>query len=261
MRGGISRHYQRQTWAVQALGFALAASILSGCFDRQVGANYTKKCAVAEDQAGTFNGRWPVVAIPVGFANGQFNDSERALYAEGAAVWNRFYSYSRGYPIFSVNTSGNNTQNVSSSNLGYPGIIKDGAFTGEVVVRKVAASWAYDAGIIAVTQVYTNVSNGSFRKITNALQDFNFVNYWAPGKKQPDFKSIVVHELGHLFGLNHSCEWYTKEGMPHCANASTQYVAAALYPVVYFPDKYHGEVRDQVRTNDQERANCMYDIE
>ena len=72
---------------------------------------------------------------------------------------------------------------------------------------------------------------------------------------------IFIHELGHLAGLNHSCEAKDKDGFPNCtaANIKQEYLFAVMFPIVVFSNNIDGEKRRQLQSNDQGRMNCVYD--
>ena len=70
----------------------------------------------------------------------------------------------------------------------------------------------------------------------------------------------MLHEFGHLLGLNHSCEGTPKEGVPNCndPSLSSAYYSAVMYPVFGFYPSGQGEQRRELADNDQGRANCLY---
>jgi len=87
--------------------------------------------------------------------------------------------------------------------------------------------------------------------------EINYANFFSAGKPMPDLQSIVTHELGHLLGLDHSCSGTATSGMPACNQANTDYVNALMYPALGF-NGAQGQVSRTIRTNDQQRANCLY---
>ncbi|WP_146014223.1 M12 family metallo-peptidase, partial [Pseudomonas sp. GW456-11-11-14-TSB2] len=69
-------------------------------------------------------------------------------------------------------------------------------------------------------------------KITAASVLLNFANWNSPGTAKIDVQSLLLHELGHVFGLLHSCSGSVTDQTtsPSCAIAETSYLMAVMYP-------------------------------
>jgi hypothetical protein len=98
----------------------------------------------------------------------------------------------------------------------------------------------------------------------SAMIEVNFEDFFVEGKKQPDLRSIMLHELGHLLGADHSCDNNGKAGFVNCNtlgedDLSVSIFEAVLYPVVPFFEDGTGEQRRELNENDQGRSNCIYD--
>jgi hypothetical protein len=93
-----------------------------------------------------------------------------------------------------------------------------------------------------------------------AVIEINYQNFFVDGKKLPDLESIILHEFGHLMGLNHSCEAAAKTGVPSCnqSGLNPDYISASMYPVFAFSTDGTGEQKRDLGTNDESRANCLY---
>jgi hypothetical protein len=104
------------------------------------------------------------------------------------------------------------------------------------------------------------VQNG---KTAGASILLNFEDYNAPGKQRIDTESLMLHHLGHVLGLLHSCNGSNGDSMdattaPACfdrgmPSAPADYLRAAMFPYL--------EVSEQKRAlgqNDIDRASCLY---
>lgn len=206
-------------------------------------------------------GRWPIAPIPIAVHEGDFSEPEVRAIFSAAQTWNQFYKNSQGFSLVDtgdpagVAVSSKTLSNINS--LCTQGIISEDQYSGQVVIYK-RDTWAYDPTIIAVTS-HCEISDGSsFSQFYMAAMELNYQYYFTSGNKVPDFQSILLHELGHLAGLGHSCEGESGTGIPGCQSSPQEYIEAALFPIVYFPDGVHGEVRRDLASNDQGRANCLY---
>jgi hypothetical protein len=95
-------------------------------------------------------------------------------------------------------------------------------------------------------------------KIRNASILLNFDYFNKPGALQVDLESLLLHELGHVLGLLHSCNGSTHDSFdattsPACAHAPKEFVEAAMFPYLR-----KGAIRREIQQNDLDRINCFY---
>lgn len=249
---------------------ALAAGIcvigagagVSGCAAKSsAGKAVVTDCVLPEDQTGTLAAQWKATPVPLAIKSGSFNDSETAAIKQAADTWNEFFQTTRGAPIFDYGggsfrqSSAAKPQSVCSQ-----GIINGTSFSGSVVIYK-SGTWPYsNKDAIALTSFCPSPAK-PLPKIYMGIIEVNYQHFFLSGKKQPDMTSIFVHELGHLMGLDHSCASGTKAGFPNCSSGSLnpEYFNAVMYPVILFDSLGFGEKRQTTQSNDQGRANCLYE--
>jgi hypothetical protein len=104
------------------------------------------------------------------------------------------------------------------------------------------------------------IQNG---RITGASVLLNFEDYNSPGKQPIDVQSLLLHELGHVLGLLHSCNGSSGGSVdsttaPACftdgvLSAATEYTNAVMFPFLQV-----GQLRQSLTQNDYNRINCLY---
>jgi len=215
------------------------------------------ECVVNQDQTATFKGRWSVQPVPLAVEANDFSNSELVEIQAAIVKWNEFFSKSKGFKLF---LSGSNPLGVISSgltrttktNVCSSTIVTPGGYSNSIRIYKTRAGWSYGSQVMALTSLCPITRAGAqFRDFTNAVMEVNYQNYFVAGKQVPDLQSIVIHELGHILGLDHSCNG------SDCEEAPDDYVEAVMYPALGF-DGIYGRVKRSLMTNDQQRANCLY---
>lgn len=214
-------------------------------------------CSLSDDQVNTIMGKWPQTPVPIAFHTGDFSAAEENAIMAAADVWNAFYQASgRGNAVidYGTQTFPYRSGQTKQSDVCAHRILTDLGFVGRIVIYKTTASWAYGQAVIALTTLCKD-SGSPYPAIYGGMSEVNFQNYFVSGQKQPDLTSIYVHELGHLIGIDHSCD-ADRPGFPSCVGAPDDYLSAVMYPGVKF-NGLIGEPRRQLNVNDKSRANCV----
>jgi hypothetical protein len=217
----------------------------------------TTECVVNEDQTTTFKGRWANTPVPLAVEINDFSNSELTEIQAAITRWNNFFSQSKGFKLY---LSGTNPLGVISSgltrttksNVCSTAIVTPSGFSNSIRIYKTRSNWTYGSQVMALTSLCPISRPGAqFREFTNAVMEVNYQHYFVAGKPLPDLQSIILHELGHILGLDHSCNG------SDCEGASDDYVEAVMYPALGF-DGIYGRVKRNLMNNDQQRANCLY---
>ena len=247
----------------QAVSWLSVAMLLTACAQGNPDRKVVKDCVVPQDQTGTISGHWAVTPVPVALHAGEFTNDEVAAVAKAMDSWNNFYSASLGLKTINYLDANGKIRTSSQAKpaaLCSQSILKNGQFSGPVVIYK-SSPWPYGSRstAIALTSFCPNAAS-PLPAFYMAVMELNYQSFFVAGKKLPDMESIVLHELGHLMGLDHSCESPGRNGMPDC-NASdlpSNYLTASMAPIFNFDTSGLGEIKRLLTDNDQGRANCLY---
>jgi hypothetical protein len=96
-------------------------------------------------------------------------------------------------------------------------------------------------------------------RISGASVLLNFEQFNATGKLRVDVESLLLHELGHVLGLLHSCNGSTSDSTdstsaPNCSpGINPQYLEAVMFPFLEI-----NLIRRKLQQNDYNRINCLY---
>jgi hypothetical protein len=98
------------------------------------------------------------------------------------------------------------------------------------------------------------------------------IGVYSPSMRVTQYRSVVLHELGHALGLDHSCKISGgNEQFVSCSDipAGHPYRIAAMYPTLRVSGKTSStgsvstttdEVKEMLQENDRSRASCLYSV-
>lgn len=234
--------------------------------------NYTN-CQLPTDQGnGSFQGNWNSIPIPIVFDSDFYlTDDGEVLEAMRGAVesWN-IWGRLRGLTALNLTNDG--------SGQGF------GRDIPEITSCDQAAYSAAVTDVVGIWKISTHGFHRNARPTCNAAQKkilpdgvqgqtdwilqggkivgasilLNFEGFNAPGKQLIDVESLLLHELGHVFGLLHSCNGSSGGSIdgtssPACGIAPQEYIDAVMFPFLQVAQE-----RRQLQQNDYDRINCLY---
>lgn len=239
----------------------LAGFFLSSCGASTKGV--TKECKINSDQKASLLGHWSVRPVPLAVIANDFSANEVAALQAAIGTWNQFFKVSKGFQLFLAGnvplaTAPTGTQKLTKSTVCSQASVNANGFNRPIVITKVKSGWTYGSGVMALTSTcQAAVSGASTPAFYSGVIEVNFENFHNAGQPIPDLQSTVSHELGHLLGLKHSCSAGSDNAIVACNSASEEYRDALMYPALGFYGN-KGAVSRNLRTNDQQRANCLY---
>lgn len=234
-------------------GEAGCAEALNDDFDSESVIN--SSCPVAHDQRGSFMAK--VASFPLHIrADEAFSDAERANVASAVAQWNAYGQQLRGEDFFEL-------QFVALSSSYHAedprDCSKDGLGTADTfsIVREASAKRWRGLGFT------DSIPGATLRCFSGKQVRRQVVMTYITVVDPAQFESVVLHELGHTLGLDHSCASGTGQGkFVSCSGLSDlhPYHLAVMFPSLRMRGAYYEppEIKNELRDNDEVRTACLY---
>jgi hypothetical protein len=234
--------------------------LLAGCAlqDRKARGGPQLSCVLPSDQTSTLTGRWTLTPIQISLQAGTFSNLEKQQIVLAINTWNEFFAVSIGRAAIDYSEDGaiRETATPFSRPDCRTVVISDGRFTRSLGIYKTTSGWSQGSDVIGATWT-CEIAGRTGDELTNAAIELNYQNFWGTNSYKPDLQTIVLHELGHLMGLKHSCS-EGEQGIPLCRNSPSLYTEAVMRPNFGFTNAPFGDQARSLTENDESRMNCLY---
>lgn len=229
---------------------AIAGILGTGCGKKQ-NQEFDGIACGAADQFGSYMNPMDSTVIQTITLDANFSATQVSKIESAVQTWNAYGRRTIGHDLFRTQQAQLSANSVPepSDDCSFPG--SSGAFS--VVLMNDQATWLALGFSKANPGVTLRCSTGTdyTRKQVVLLNPANMDG------SQVMFESVILHELGHAIGLDHSCVANSNGTSNYVGcdspSVSLDYKEAVMFP---FVSADPGKQKEDLRSNDQERATC-----
>lgn len=244
--------------------------------------DYTS-CSLPKDQGvGSLHGQWASLPVSIVFDKDFYvanNGDAMPSLRNAVGTWNSWAQLKGHSGAYSIKNDGTGT----SAGLDIPPLSDcsqasySASLSGTVGIWKITGE-GYHANQRAACG--TNSDGTPGKLLANGVQGqtdwiiqsgrivgasilLNFADYNSPGQQAIDVESLLLHELGHVLGLLHSCNGSSGTSTdsttaPACIVGGSVAVGPQYANAVMFPFLQVAQLRRNLTQNDLSRVNCLY---
>lgn len=235
---------------IRVVGAVFAMLVTAGCGNGLSQVGFEGLACGASDQYASYMNPMDSTQIQTLSIDSAFSAEEINKIQAAVATWNAESRRSIGRDIFRTITLSLSASSVPQSNTdcNFPGSSQSAFSIVKVTSQETWTALGFSTGNPGVTLRCASGRDFTQKQVV-LLNTVNMANF------TQIFESVILHELGHAIGLDHSCDPTNSgiSGFAGCGKAGTD---ASYKEAVMFPYVSPNDTRENLRRNDEERATC-----